>query len=229
MGSPDPKNFAAMWTSGPALTSHVVSLSGPVQSMIGGGSANVYTILVPSASAENAAISSGSYLVIGRAVVNGVSVFVGSPTDPLATDSMTRKYLQVLQTGAGKVMAATTSEIPGSLLLIAQPEIVEFTSDEELLPVAYESVEGDWSSVVQANVPPGFVANPGALETSVSTSEAHILQFSVRDLNSGGSSSAAATIAQSVSVTHALRHRGRERSVTLPLKIIRLQPRLDPL
>ncbi|MBI4458941.1 MAG: hypothetical protein HY648_02640 [Acidobacteria bacterium] len=46
---------------------------------------------------------------------------MGSPTDVLATDSTTNKYLQVIQNGAGKIVPAKTTEVPGSLLLIAEP------------------------------------------------------------------------------------------------------------
>jgi hypothetical protein len=75
---------------------------------------------------------------IGQAAVGSAVVYVGTPTDPLAAASVTQKYLQVIQNGAGKVLPAKTTAVPGSLLLIAEPEYLEFASAQELLPIAYE-------------------------------------------------------------------------------------------
>jgi len=42
--------------------------------------------------------------------------------------------------------------------VISEPAYFEFTDSTELLPVIYESVDGDWQSQIQADVPEGFVA-----------------------------------------------------------------------
>jgi len=211
VGSPDPKDFGTIWASGPGLAFPAVSISDPVVTSVGGGTANVYTILAPSSDPANSSVSSGSYLVIGQALVNGAPVFVGSPTDPLATDSVTNKYLQVIQNGNGKVVPATTTEVPGSLLLIAAPEYLEYTSAEELLPVIYESVDGEWSAVVRADPPEGFVSNPGALRTEVGTGSLQALQFTIRDVGSSWTST---------KVTHHLKHKGKNITVVTEHKMV---------
>ena len=54
----------------------------------------------------------------------------------------------------------------------------------ELLPVIYESVDGDWQSQIQADVPEGFVATPSTMNTTVATSQTDVAQFTVVDVGS---------------------------------------------
>ena len=110
VGSPDPASFGTTY-EGNGLTG--VSIKGPTPVVVGGGTANQYTILVP---------AGHSYLVIGQATVGSTPVYVGSPTDSLAQGSTTQKYLQAIQNGNGKVQPATTTAVPGTLLLIAEPD-----------------------------------------------------------------------------------------------------------
>ena len=113
-------------------------------------------------------------------------------------------------------MPANTTAVPGSLLLIAQPEYLEFTSSQELLPIIYESVEGDWSAIVQANPPQGFVSTPGALSTSVSDSRLQALQFTITDVGSKWTST---------SITHHLKHNGRDITISSSTGMVNKQKR----
>ena len=70
--------------------------------------------------------------------------------------------------------------------MISEPAYFEFTDSTELLPVIYESVDGDWQSQIQADVPEGFVATPGTMNTSVTTSQTDVTQFTVVDVGSDG-------------------------------------------
>jgi uncharacterized repeat protein (TIGR02543 family) len=207
VGSMDPKDFGQVWNgpTPPALTAVVIS-SG-ISVAYGGGQARMYTICAP---------AGGSYLVIGKAMVDGQPVYVGSPTDQLAAGGSTQKYLQVIKNAAGKILPATTTEVPGSLLLIIEPAYLEFTSDQELLPIVYESVEGVWNAMLQADPPEGFISNPGALSTEVIDSSLKALQFTIRDVGSSWTSTR---------LTHHLRHKGRDTTITSNSKMVNKQRR----
>ena len=210
-------HHATLWETGTPLGNRYISSTGPVTVSIGGGLASLYTIVLPANALANTAIGSGSYLVIGRASIGAptpVFVFPGSPTDPLSPGSTTQKYLQVIKNGAGKLVPATTTAVPGSLLLIAEPAYFEFTSDTELVPVVYESVEGVWRSVVQADPPEGFVATPGALQASVTDKTLQAVQFSIKDVGSTWTET---------TLTHKLKHNGRDITVVSKPKMINKQ------
>ena len=147
------------------------------------------------------------------------AVYPGSPTDLLETDSTTQKYLQSGVNGAGKIFPAKTTSVPGSLLLIIEPEYLEFTTDTELLPIIYESVDGDWESVVQAEPPEGFVATPGAMTAEVITSDVEAVQFTVKDIGSAWTHT---------KVTHRLRHNGRNITIESRPAMINRQPPRPP-
>ena len=66
----------------------------------------------------------------------------------------------------------------------SEPEYLEFTSETELLPIIYESVDGTWDAVVKVAPPEGFVASPGALQADVATSQIDAVQFTVKDVGS---------------------------------------------
>lgn len=211
VASLEPKDFEAIWTSGRHLVFPNVSVSGPTEVSVGGGMANRYLVLLPAADPANTSIASGSYLVIGRAVIGGLPVFVGNPTGPLASDSVTQAYLQVIQNANGKAVPAKTTAVTGSLLLIIEAEYLEFTSDRELLPVIYESVDGYWSATVQADPPEGFVSTPGAVQLEVNTSGTDVAQFTIRDVGSSWTSTR---------VTHHLKHNGNTKTVVTEHRMI---------
>jgi hypothetical protein len=94
-------------------------------------------------------------------------------------------FLQIIQDANGKIRPMNTDAIPGSLLLISSPNYVEFTDTVELLPIVYESVNGDWGVSTTADPPEGFYSIPGeALQTEVTTSYINALQFTLVDTGS---------------------------------------------
>src|SRR5262249_5204368 len=138
-------------------------------------------------------------------------VYVGSPTDPLAAGSTTKKYLQVIKNANGKVVPAETTTIPGSLLLIAEPAYMEFTTSQELYPIVYESVEGDWEVTVHADPPEGFISSPGALSATIVVHDLETLQFTIQDVGSSWTAT---------QVTHQIHHNGRDSTVVLRTPMI---------
>jgi len=212
--SMDPKNYPSIYdTTGEnlaGLSPPRALISLPALITHGGGPANLYTILVP-ANTPNAFGTSGSYLVIGKGRFGDTDIYPGSPTDLLAPNSVTQKYLQAIMNGAGKVAPAKITIVAGTLLLIAEPEYLEFTSETELLPIIYESVDGDWNAVVKAEAPEGFVSNPGAVSVDVGTTQLQAAQFTVKDVGSSWTSTR---------VTHRIRHQGRERTITSDIGMV---------
>ena len=214
IGSPDPKDYGTIYGSPAEVVSPVV-ISGPIVTTVGGGQANLYTVRVPASDPAYSSVASGSYLVIGKATIGGVDVYVGSPTDPLPSGSVTQKYLQIIKNANDKLVPATTTAVPGSTLLIAEPAYLEFTSDTELLPFVYESVDGVWSAIVKADAPEGFVSNPGALSVDVSTSQLKAVQFTVKDVGSSWTTT---------KVTHQLKHNGNDKTVTVNIGMLNRKP-----
>lgn len=194
---PSPRDYATIWNSGPGLVPPNVQISGPVAVPQGRERANLYTIQVA---------ASSRYLVIGKANVtcNGLpaSVYVGSHTGVLAANSVTRKHLHVLQRANGRCLPAEGTEIPGSLLIVTEPQYLEFESAVELCPIVYESIEGDWNVSVEATPPEGFLCDPpGSLETSLVDSTLQALQFTITDVGSDWTFTR---------LQHRIRHRGRD-------------------
>lgn len=72
-------------------------------------------------------------------------------------------------------------------------------------------MEGDWSSAAQADPPEGFVANPGALQASVDTSQEQAVQFTLKDVGSSWTST---------KVTHHLKHKGKDITIVSNPKMI---------
>jgi Tol biopolymer transport system component len=207
---PDPKDFGTIWASGPGLVSPVVVISDPQVVDFGDGQCYLYSIIVPSCGPTNTA-TSGSYLVIGKAMVEETAFYVGSPTDPLTTGSVTQKHLQIVQNGAGKNMAAKTTVVFGSLLIVTEPECLEFTSDQELMPIIYESIEGDWKVTVHAETPEGFVSNPGAISADIPDSTLQAVQFTVKDVGSSWTTT---------KLTHNIKHKGKDITLTSQTRMV---------
>ena len=205
VGAPDPRDFGTTWadTTG-VLVAPNVAMAGPTLVSTPAGEANLYTILVPSTDPANSDLASGSYLVIGQATVEGIVTYPGKPRDTLTTGSTARVYLQVIKTASGRIAAARTTEVQGSLLVASEPAYLEFTGIEELYPIVYESVEGDWNVRVTADPPPGFVSSPGTLSTELATNDARALQFTITDVGSEW------TVTR---VRHRILHKGREITV----------------
>ena len=107
------------------------------------------------------------------------------------------------------------TEVPGSLLLIAEPQYIDFTTDTELVPIIYESVEGLWEANVQLDVPEGFVATPATLPADVTTGTIDVEQFAVKDIGSDWSQTG---------ITHRLKHKGKDIVIKSQAKMINRQP-----
>ena len=82
----------------------------------------------------------------------------------------------------GKKVPGKGKKVTGSELLIIEPEYVEWTSNEELYPFAFESL-GDWGVEVAVDPPEGFVTDNDSLTQSVS-SELKAVQFTITDVGS---------------------------------------------
>jgi alpha-tubulin suppressor-like RCC1 family protein len=205
VGPPTPEKFGGIWTGTTGLISDAtISVAANVN--FGGGKANLYTIVVP---------PNRSYLVIGQTTGINPPIYLGSPTDQLTPGSTTQKYLQLIKDSSGQFLPATTTKVTGSLLLITQPESLVFTSSSALLPIIYESVDGDWSAVVQASPPEGFVSTPGAITADVTTSTMDAVQFTIKDVGSSWTSTR---------VTHRLKHKGRDITVMTNTPMVNKQP-----
>jgi hypothetical protein len=219
VGSLNLSKFEELFLTNTGLTQPNVFISGPEVISTSSGSVNRYTILVPSNDPVNSNIASGSYLVIGQAVVNGEIVYVGGETQSLASGAIEQLFLEVIVTPNGQVRAGKTKKVSGSLLVITEPAFIGST-DEELVIIC-KSVEGNWESVVKVDMPDGLVSTPGTIQTSVVTNEIKVLEF---DINQTGSSNlmalkAISTKQKTVKVTHKIKHKGKERTITSEIPV----------
>jgi len=128
----------------------------------------------------------GDFIVVGQYNTGGnppVYLYPGVSVGAVTTNGQTvKKYVQILQNGAGKKTPAKYTLLTGSELMIIQPEYVEWSSTTELYPFVLQSV-GDWSVTTSLTPPQGFVADYPALSTTV-TSDVKALQFTVTDVGS---------------------------------------------
>lgn len=194
---PDPRDYGTIWNSGVGLLPPDLWMTGPQVVDQGNGSADEYTIQV---------VPGSKYLVIGKATVEcsgmPTTLYVGNLTGVLAANSTKRTHLQVMQRADGRCLPARTTEIPGSLLLVTEPEYLEFETEQELLPIIYESVEGEWSVSVEAAPPEGFVSDPAQpLTAELTDNTRQALQFTITDVGS------AWTFTR---LSHRIRHHGRD-------------------
>ena len=124
-------------------------------------------------------------------------------TDPVFVDGASKSiFIQVLQDANGHIRPCNTDGIPGSLLLISSPNYIDFTDTTALLPIVYESVEGEWNVNVSATPPDGFYTLPDTtLTIDVLDSNLLTCQYTVVDTGSDWTST---------KVTTQLRHNGRD-------------------
>jgi hypothetical protein len=189
---------------------------------IGGGDANVYTILAPASLGKNTPNlfgTSGSYLAIAKVTVpryerhgghddidlGTATVYVGAQTDTLSANDNAQRYHHVIQDSHGRVHCADTDEVHGTLLLIVQPSELEFIDNTVLFPVVYDSVDGDWASTIDIALPEGFVSDIPEIPADVTTGTIDTAQFTITDV---GSDWTATTI------TRNLIHKGKKIKVT---------------
>ncbi len=108
--SADLKDYATVWNSGPGLISPWARITGPTVTTFSNGPANLYTLRVPATSSANT-MTSGRYVVVGK--VEGAETYVGAATDPLAVNSVTEEYFQVVQKSDGEIVPyVATSNTP---------------------------------------------------------------------------------------------------------------------
>ena len=157
--------------------------------------AYLYEIYVPSNTTANKTAFgiSGAYLVIGKGIVclkgadsydagaDGAScaaggtptpVYPGTKTGQLKTGRLTpEKNLKVTVDGNGKIHPMMSTEVEGTLLVISEPAYIDFTDVTEMVPVVYESVDGDWQSTLEIVPPEGFVADVPTVDVGATTGQ----------------------------------------------------------
>ena len=113
------------------------------------------------------------------------SLFAGSPVDSADTEWATgtlQKHLTFMQKADNSKVPGKTTVQKGSLLLITEPEYVEWDSTQELYPFVFETI-GDWGITVVIAPPDGFVTDYRSLAASVKDTTASV-QFTVKDIGS---------------------------------------------
>jgi hypothetical protein len=188
-----------------------VTITGPLLSYSGGGPSYKYVMTVPAgkrylviASFEgvltycnpNPYGSNPCYIYSGKRTMNKSGHDSHCDDDDDGDDdgdddynfqscSAKDMYLQISQDDHGKHRPCNTDAIHGSLLLISSPNYIEFSDTMELLPIIYESMDGNWDVEASAEPPEGFYSVPDtSLETDVTTSYIDALQFSIVDTGS---------------------------------------------
>jgi hypothetical protein len=110
---------------------------------------------------------------------------LGSPisvNDPGWKSGLIEAYLTAMEKANGKSNPGKTTKKTGSLLLITEPEYIEWDGTQELYPFVFETL-GDWKVTTTIAPPEGFVADKSALTASVNN-ELEAVQFTVKDVGS---------------------------------------------
>ena len=122
----------------------------------------------------------GSYILIGRydpdENVNDDEIFIGKVLNDLLPDE--KVYMQIIEKADGKKVPAKNKKRTGSLLMIIEPEYVEWSGTEELYPFIFESI-GDWTVGTSIAPPEGFVSDQDMVVENVNM-EIEAVQFSHR-------------------------------------------------
>jgi hypothetical protein len=157
-------------------------------------------------SAGNATITAdpGDYYVIGEydpdnVPQTGDEIYPNDLARNLNSGATVTTNLRVTVKVSGKAVPAKTTERTGSLLLIIEPEYIEWDGTQELYPFVFESV-GDWTVTTSVSPPPGFVADRAAITTDVNTN-LKAAQFTITDVGSDWVDTA---------VTYELKHKGKK-------------------
>lgn len=131
-------------------------------------------------------IEQDDYVVIARHSEFSDVKHMGSPLgadDPCwQTAEACEKHLKVLLKADGKKVAGQTKKLKGSLLLITEPEYVEWDSTQELYPFVFESI-GDWDITTSVAPPEGFETDFKSIDAQV-INEMEAVQFTVTDVGS---------------------------------------------
>jgi hypothetical protein len=156
----------------------------------------------------------GNYLLIAEYPTSPENIYMGVNAGGITSGGLTQKYLQLVEKSDGKSVPGKYTLKTGSLLLVIEPEYVEWDGTAELYPFIFESV-GDWSVKTSVAPPEGFVSDyPSLSERINSTNEA--VQFTITDVGSEW---------VATGVTHEIKHKGK--TVTVKTKIgVKLSKRL---
>jgi hypothetical protein len=125
------------------------------------------------------------YIIIG--VANGVTDYKHL-WSPVSAEDLNWgngeifKNLILMTDNRGKKSPGKTKKVTGSELIIVEPEYVEWTSEQELYPFAFESI-GDWNVAVSVAPPEGFVADQESLSEEI-PSALKAIQFTITDVGS---------------------------------------------
>jgi len=159
-----------------------------IQIRFGNADAYLYEIMVPSNTKANRAAFgiSGDYRVIGKSSVCAIgaeSYDAASRNDCTANGGtftsmytsadfysvqsgtiVTEKHLNVAVDGRGKVHSMRSRQIEGTPLVISVPAYSEIAEATELLPILYESFDGDWNARILVRLRGGVDADTFKLE-----------------------------------------------------------------
>ena len=148
----------------------------------------------------------GNYIVIGEYDSDEAGpdepIYIGVSAGSVAVDTTTNKYLQVIKKADNTKVPAKYTKKTGSLLLIIEPEYIEWDGTQELYPFVFDSL-GDWTVTTSVSPPEGFVADTNILTEEVN-SELEAVQFTITDIGSDW---------VSTGVTHDLKHKGKKEKV----------------
>ena len=188
-----------------------VTVTGPVLTTYGGGPAYKYVMTVPAGKrylviaeyatnqsncSNNINANNPCYVYSGKRTMNKNNHPQNCDEDDDGDDdgdddsqfqgcASKDMFIQIIQDANGKITPSNTDAIPGSLLLISSPNYLEFTDTTALLPIIYESVDGQWGVQTSAVPPEGFYSVPSTeLQTEVNTSYINSLQFTIIDTGS---------------------------------------------
>ncbi len=129
-------------------------------------------------------------------------IYLGASVGDVALGKLVQKYLQLIVKADNKKVPGKTTVKTGSLLLVIEPEYVEWDGTQELYPFIFESV-GEWGVVTAITPPEGFTADNREL-TAVVSNELEALQFTITDVGSEW---------VATGVTHKIRHKGKNETI----------------
>jgi hypothetical protein len=183
-----------------------------------------YEIMVPSNTRANRAAFgiSGSYLVVGKGTIclNGsesadtsadgrcttsggspTPVYVGTNIYSVPAGSLlSEKHLNVTVDGNGKIHSMRSRPIEGTPLVISVPAYLDSSSTSLLVPIVYESIDGNWQAKIDIAPPEGFVAGMSSVQLQGSTGDTDVAQI---ELTGAGSESFI------TGLKHVIRYRGQ--------------------
>jgi hypothetical protein len=147
-------------------------------------------------------LAPGDYIIIGEDPESGDDIFVGRSAGGLESGMAIQKYLQIIVKADNKKVPGKYKVKTGSLLIIIEPEYVEWDGTEELYPFIFDSI-GDWTVSTSVAPPEGFVADEVTLTEQVN-SELGAVQFTVTDIGSDWVDTA---------VVHEITHKGKKEKI----------------